>query len=137
MASNTIPSRIVHATPPCFHYSPRGTAVRPGGDQRWIPHRVPAGGGWRAGRLDESDAAHVGHVGDPVADGDALRLHETLDAATIASTPMGIVPASGVATYSTVATTIPGMIGRTLFFQGVTTRPRTLTHDFVQLTILP
>ena len=60
-----------------------------------------------------------------------------LDPASISSASMGIVPASGVATHATTASTVPGMIGRTLWFQGITAGPRRLSTDFVQLTIVP
>lgn len=60
-----------------------------------------------------------------------------LDPGSLSRTPMGIVPPSGVATHSTIATTFPGMIGRTLWYQGFTTNPRALSNDFVQLTIVP
>lgn len=60
-----------------------------------------------------------------------------LDPGTLSSTSMGVVPASGVATLSTIAETVPGMIGRTVWFQGLTALPRTLSTDFVQLTIVP
>ena len=60
-----------------------------------------------------------------------------LDPSTLTSRSIGVVPPSGVATYSTAADTLPGMIGRTLWFQGLTSGPRHLTAGFVQLTILP
>lgn len=60
-----------------------------------------------------------------------------LDAGSLTMTPLGVVPGSGIASHSTIATTFPGMIGRTLWYQGFTTNPRTLSNDFVQLTIVP
>jgi len=60
-----------------------------------------------------------------------------LDPGSLTMTPLGIVPGSGVTIHSTIATTVPGMIGQTLWYQGLTTNPRTLSSDFVQLTIVP
>jgi hypothetical protein len=60
-----------------------------------------------------------------------------LDRATLTRTPIGVVPPSGVAAHSMVVGAEPGMVGRTLWFQGLTSSPRVLTNDFVQLTILP
>ena len=60
-----------------------------------------------------------------------------LDPASLASTPIGTVPPSGVLVRATTATTVPGMIGRTVWYQGLTVHPRRLTQDFVQLTIVP
>lgn len=71
----------------------------------------------------------------PIVFGGVGTLH--LDPASISSIPMGVVQPSGVATLSTTATTVPGMIGRTVWFQGLTADPRTLSRDFVQLTIVP
>ena len=60
-----------------------------------------------------------------------------LDPATLSSASIGLVPPSGVASYTTTVDSDPGMIGRTFYYQGLTSSPRTLTRDFVQLTILP
>lgn len=73
--------------------------------------------------------------GQLLALGDVGTLH--LDPATLTSVSMGSVSRSGVATYTTTAGLVSGMIGRTLWFQGFTSGPRRLTTDFVQLTILP
>jgi WD40 repeat protein len=51
--------------------------------------------------------------------------------------PIGVVPPSGVTTHLLALANDPALIGRTTYFQGFTTFPRTLSTDWVQLTILP
>ncbi len=51
--------------------------------------------------------------------------------------PIGVVPSSGVTTHFLALPNDSALIGRTTYFQGFTTFPRTLSNDWVQLTILP
>lgn len=53
------------------------------------------------------------------------------------STDLGIVPPSGVATHSLALANDPALVGRTTWYQGLTTFPRRLSRDWVQLTVLP
>lgn len=53
------------------------------------------------------------------------------------STDLGIVPPSGVATHSVALANDPSLVGRTTWYQGLTTGPRRLSSDWIQLTILP
>ena len=60
-----------------------------------------------------------------------------LDPATMTRVSMGVVPPSGVATHATVVSGDPTDVGRTFWFQGLTSGPRRLTDDFLQLTLVP
>ena len=63
------------------------------------------------------------------------RLH--LDPASLTASPRGGVAPSGPATLAVTVEHLSGMVGRTLFYQGLTTGPRALTRDGVQITIVP
>jgi hypothetical protein len=58
-------------------------------------------------------------------------------ARTLIAARAGTIPPTGVATYPLAIPNDPSQIGRTMYFQGMTMAPRSLTSDWVQLTILP
>jgi len=60
-----------------------------------------------------------------------------LDPSSLTRVRAGTIPASGVATHALAIPSDPSQIGRTTYFQGMTLAPRSLTSDWVQLTILP
>jgi hypothetical protein len=51
--------------------------------------------------------------------------------------PMGLVSQTGCAAQPFSIPAAPNLAGVTLYFQGLTTGPRALTHDWLQVTILP
>jgi len=57
-----------------------------------------------------------------------------IDRASSLSIPMGTIGANGVAEISFPSPATPGT---TWYFQGMTTGPRHLTQDWVQMTVLP
>ena len=50
---------------------------------------------------------------------------------------LGVVSLSGIATHDLALANDPALVGRTTWYQGLTTGPRTLSRDWIQLTILP
>lgn len=60
-----------------------------------------------------------------------------LDPSSLSAARAGTIPPTGVATYPLAIPNDPSQIGRTMYFQGMTMAPRSLTSDWVQLTILP
>jgi WD40 repeat protein len=57
-----------------------------------------------------------------------------LDRMTVQSFPMGLVGGNG---YASLPFPVPGLIGQKSYFQGMVSSPRTLSNDWIELTILP
>jgi hypothetical protein len=53
------------------------------------------------------------------------------------SARLGVIPANGVGSFPFAIADDPASIGRTTYYQALTLRPRKLTKDWVQLTVLP
>jgi hypothetical protein len=60
-----------------------------------------------------------------------------IDRETMTILPMGVIPASGVASLGLPLPNNPALIGRSFYFQGMTSVPRLLTETWIKMTVLP